>query len=521
MPIDFYEVQIARQALEKVAPEATKALDSAVKELEQHFSKIATDVITSVLNALFFILYTAGYLIGNALGEVEVGKEVGTREARKRERPELLPPDVLVTLYFRRLIPEPVFREEMAKHGFRDEDIDRFRQAGEQLTPVDVIIKETHLGRLTEDRARALLRQYGYSDEAVDRIFDTSFTPLAPDIYIQAWLRGLLSEKLLEHSLRYHQIGDSDIELLKQMAQIIPPVADIIRMAVREAFTPAIAEKFGQYEDFPEEFARWAERLGLSREWAERYWAAHWELPSPQMGFDMLHRGIINEDELRMLLRALDVMPFWRDKLIQLSYVPLTRIDVRRMYSLGILNRDQVKRAYRDLGYSEENAEYLTRFTEALNTEDVKELSKSEILIAYNDRMLPRGEAAEMLRSLGYSPESVEILLSIQDYHREKSLRDRRVSVIHTRFMRQVIDEHQARIELTTLALPGEEIDYYLETWSAEREAKGETLGLADLKAAYQRGVISKEEFEARLRRLGYNEEDTTILLQITRKGGL
>ncbi|GAI29857.1 unnamed protein product [marine sediment metagenome] len=102
-------------------------------------------------------------------------------------------------------------------------------------------------------------------------------------------------------------IHDEYFSLYKELAKQIPPVADIITMAVREAFTPAIAEKFGQYEDFPEPLKEWAGKKGLSSEWAERYWAAHWSLPSPLQGFEMLHRGIINQDELNMFLVVTDV----------------------------------------------------------------------------------------------------------------------------------------------------------------------------------------------------------------------
>ena len=52
----------------------------------------------------------------------------------------------------------------------------------------------------------------------------------------------------------------------------------------------------------------------------------------------MLHRGVIDTAELDMLLRAQDVMPFWRDRLTAIAYRPLTRVDVRRMYKQGVLN---------------------------------------------------------------------------------------------------------------------------------------------------------------------------------------
>jgi len=134
-------------------------------------------------------------------------------------------------------------------------------------------------------------------------------------------------------------------------------------MAVREAFTPEIAARFGQYQDLPPDFVEWVGKKGLSKEWAERYWAAHWSLPSPQQGFEMLHRGVINEGDLNMLMRALDIMPFWRDKLIQIAYRPLTRVDVRRMFALGVLDVSGVRKAYTDLGYNDYNADLMTDFT--------------------------------------------------------------------------------------------------------------------------------------------------------------
>ncbi|GAH07016.1 unnamed protein product, partial [marine sediment metagenome] len=74
------------------------------------------------------------------------------------------------------------------------------------------------------------------------------------------------------------------------------------------------------YEDYPKPLETWAAKKGLSKEWSQRYWAAHWSLPSASQGFEMLHRGIINQSDLNMLLRALDVMPFWREKLTGIAY---------------------------------------------------------------------------------------------------------------------------------------------------------------------------------------------------------
>ena len=83
-------------------------------------------------------------------------------------------------------------------------------------------------------------------------------------------------------------------------------------------------------------------------------------LPSIGQGFEMLHRRVIEDADLDLLLRALDVMPFWREKLKDISYNPLTRVDVRRMHRIGVLEEEGVFNAYLDVGYNEENAQLMT-----------------------------------------------------------------------------------------------------------------------------------------------------------------
>lgn len=501
---------------EKVAQVLGETREKLLKLCENALMELATNIVNAVLTIIFY----SGQVIGEALGELECGKEIGAQDARTRSRPALLPLNQAIDSYYKHLIDETKLREELSKHGFSDEKIDLLIEEMRQRPAASDILKAFWYGRLSERETLRQLEELGFSRESAELLLETSYSPLSVSEYIALWLRGEINERELEWNLRHHGLAPADVEYLKRLAFFIPPVNDLIRMAVRECFTPEIASKFGQYEDFPEKFAEIAEKHGVSREWAEAYWAAHWDLPSATMGFEMLHRGIITEDELKMLLRALDIMPYWRDKLIQLSYYPLTRVDVRRMYQMGILNRDQVKKAYKDLGYNEENAEYLTRFTEALAHEDEKELTKTEILSGFRNRMISREEAKEMLRSLAYSEESAELLLSLEEYKREAEFRRKRIEIIRQRYLRGLISENEMRLELTALALPADEIEYYYEVWQSERAAKAETLTVSDLRKAYSRGIISRDNFVERLHRLGYKDDDINIILELERKGG-
>ncbi|GAH58877.1 unnamed protein product, partial [marine sediment metagenome] len=46
--------------------------------------------------------------------------------------------------------------------------------------------------------------------------------------------------------------------------------------------------------------------------------------------------------ELDSLFMATDIMPWWREKLKAISYNPLTRVDVRRVFKMGIVSEEQV-----------------------------------------------------------------------------------------------------------------------------------------------------------------------------------
>lgn len=239
----------------------------------------------------------------------------------------------------------------------------------------------------------------------------------------EAFLRGEIDLKRHNELLTSYGYTTDDIQLITSLYMLIPPPSDLIRMAVREAFSPEIAERFGQYEDYPQAFTEWAEKQGINREWAERYWAAHWDLPSPSMGFEMLHRGVIDDNELKLLLRALDVMPYWRERLIQISYSPLTRVDVRRMYKLGLLTDEQVTRAYLDLGYNQTHADWLTEFTKRYSApEDMSELeefrsmARSTYSQAYKKHLLSRDEYSSMLAQMKYHIDDINLLISLDDY---------------------------------------------------------------------------------------------------------
>jgi len=309
---------------------------------------------------------------------------------------------------------------------------------------------------------------------------------------------------------RLHRIGFDINELDDLVAAFerIPGAGDIISMAVREAWNDAVAARFGYDEDFPVEFADWLEKQGYSRDWARRYWRAHWNLPSPTAGYEMLHRGIITENDLRMLLKTADYPRFWRDALIALSYRPFTRVDVRRMYQTGVLKTiDEVIRAYKDIGYNDEKALKLAEFTIKEYGEEARETTKSDVLKAYELGRINHDEALNMLVSIDYQPWIAEVWLANVDNKKANALLKEELKYLKSLYIARELKDSDVHARLSKYSLPANEVEEYLRVWRIQRDAKVRRPTKTDVHDFFIKNIISESEYRQSLRALGYDEK--------------
>jgi hypothetical protein len=246
---------------------------------------------------------------------------------------------------------------------------------------------------------------------------------LLPPITVQEALnRDFISESDASDQLSRAGYGDTNRQALLDLRRRLPGASDLVRFAVREVFTPDIVSRFGLSAEFPGRFAEELDKQGFDREWAEAYWGAHWDLPSVTQGFEMFHRGVIDLGTLNLLLRTADVMPFWRQKVIDIAYNPLTRIDLRRFLKAGVIDEARVFRGYLDLGYDDANARIQTDFALQFATpedrtelDDLDDASRSQIRLAYRRSVIDRSEAIDLLVDTGATERLADFLLAIDD----------------------------------------------------------------------------------------------------------
>lgn len=393
----------------------------------------------------------------------------------------------------------------------------------------DQFLRAFHRLRFNEDYIKNRMRGLGLRPDDIDMLVGSSYTTLPADLLRAAKLRDFISQDENDDQLKRLGFSDYSVDILNKLYEILPSLQDIISIAVREGFTPEIAEKFGQYEEFPEKFGFYAGQQGLSPDFAKAMWAAHWRLPSTEQGFEMFQRNKINYEQLQLLMRANDVMPFWRDKLLQIAYSPLRLVDIRNFHKQGVLHDDELVREYMNRGYSPENAQRAALYTITVNKKgteieeaEIRQLTRATIQQAFKLGLMTRDDAKSKLIGMNYSNEDAELFLDIvelQDSMKkdENKLDDnfKRIAKLATDgYSERVINRLEAEMMLKKVGYTPKEIDLELDTTDYEFAKRFKAHVVDWYKELYITWTIDLDTFTTSLAEFGFEQGEIDKLIE-------
>lgn len=352
---------------------------------------------------------------------------------------------------------------------------------------------------------RDIAARLGLPEKDIDLMLLASYRLYNEDVIRTLWHRKVLSNDQMFTRMRELGYTDTRIKEISQSWPVIPGPMDLFHLVAKEAFEPEMIAKMGLGDEYPHEQTQWLEQQGISLEWAKRYWYAHWDQPSIGQGYEMLHRGIIDLDTLDMLFRTVEIPPFWRDKLIGIAYMPYTRVDVRRMHDMGVLNDEELIKSYMDLGYDEEHALKMANFTIRYNRQGDKEMTLSQILSGYRENIIEKRDALTMLKELEYTTDHAEYLLLFEDYKEQKEYQDDLIDNIKNRYQNNLIEDHDARRMLDALNLPARQTDLLMDRWKIKRLSDYKLPSKSDLDKFLRNKIIDLDTYRNEMRRLGYS----------------
>ncbi len=366
------------------------------------------------------------------------------------------------------------------------------------------------------------------------------YTPsrLPPDVYTRLLHRGYINPEIRELYLRgklgegdqakaeaiarlmQHGISAEDATKLFDIFFFIPPVQDKINWSAKEVFEPDMIEKYGLDDEFEALDLSLYAQAGVSPEQARNYWRAHWQHPGLSTVQELLHRTDFTEADFWEWFKLVEIPPFWREKLIKIAYSPFTRVDIRRMYREGILSEAEVNTAYHEIGYDDWHANKLSAWTikyyapeDTGEDKEVRELTKSEILRAYEDKVIKREEAIPGLMSIDYSQPTAEFLILLRDVKIAEAELKEALSYIKEAYKLGLLSDAEMIDELGKLDLTGDQQEFYVEKFKRTDTQKVIVPSLASFKRWLKLKIITEATFREYLTKRGYTPEHIVYYL--------
>ena len=375
------------------------------------------------------------------------------------------------------------------------------------LPDLNTIAVMYHKGQVSENYFVDVAQRLGYRPEFIAPFLDFARNRISASEFIAyAYLVGL-GEGMITQYLQGLGYGSQEIEALYTVNQLRPTPSDLVRFAVREVWRDEVANKWGYDADYPSQFGVEMERAGDSEGWAKSFWRAHWELPSLTMILEMLHRGVITDQEFDEYLRVADYPVGWRERIAKIVYSPYTRVDTRRMFRFGVLDEGGVYQTYKDIGYDDQHALSMTEFTILDALEEERELTKTDVLNSYRLARFDRATAKQSLLDLGYNSVVADILLSNQDQALEDQRINNLVKYTHSLFVGGGLTQSEVLQRFAEYNLTTSEIDRYLELWKIERAAKVALPSRTSLDSFLKDDIITVDDYKKGLAKISYKPE--------------
>jgi len=358
-----------------------------------------------------------------------------------------------------------------------------------------------------------LIKQSGISQEDAERYYKAGEALISMGDLIIAYRRKIIDEKEFYEEAERLGWNKERVNNLLQITQFYPSPSDLITWQAREVYEPESVRKYGLEDELDRIEKEPFYKAGFTDEQIRNYWVAHWEHPPWTVIREMLHRRLITENDVWDWFRLVEIPPYWRDNYIKIAYNPLTRVDVRRMYKLGVLSKSDVKKRYEHLGYSPEDAELLADFVEKYERRDIDEerkryrrLTRSMVARALRENVIDESKLKKYLLRLGYTEHDAEVIVKTEKARLIRERNRETLKYLTLAYSEGKIEEGDLVSELAKMPLTTRQYEYHLEKIKQARERKVTSPSVKDIEEFFKKDIIDVEEAENMLRVKGFND---------------
>lgn len=385
-------------------------------------------------------------------------------------------------------------------------------------------------GVISESTWQCWTRANGNIETTQRRVVESDYDWPTINDYYSLKRRNVLTPELLDTVRKRAGIVTAAQDIaLEATTQWVASPSDAINWMLKDIADPEIVGMFDLQAEFDRKYQGIVKYVfdanGMSRDSALALWTAHWRNMAPGQLYSMLHRFRVDKTEpvqigdktipaasiattakqVEEALGQADYPPFWRDRLMALSYSLLTRVDIRRAYEVGAINDAEFISLTRDRGYEPINAQRLLKFIRraAVQQASRRPAANQWVTVGYDVALLKQALLDAGMREDMWDEVS-------------RILKTRRAIYIQTKCLNQWKKEYVAKLytetemyqRLTSIGLPHGQAQQLLQDWQCERKATHRQVMAAALCKQRRQGIINDVALVAGLRDLGFRRRD-------------
>lgn len=394
---------------------------------------------------------------------------------------------------------------------------------------------------------------------------DVEFMQHSQDLYRQWWTvndvmqltnrQAIVGKDSIDAYRRAGGYTSGQIAGYEELRRIIPPMSELVRYTVKEAFNPAMVAELKLDAEIDEamEARDWCDRLGLGQcvkwvngnastsiDWFDINWYAHWDHMAPGQLGDALARfrpGRLDRyrefvpditpftiKNYNTLMKANDYPPPERAWLAGLSLSLPRLIDVRKQYYLDIIDRKELIELQLDRNYTRIDAE---RFAKQADKE--KEIYKyqhrveqfdqfdrryfNEVIEAFRVGSISEADFSGTISQIVRDQQAAAAVVASEIIRKQTQIVKASVAAIKSAFMTGEIPSAEAHNRLSQAGLAPEDVQRYVDLWELRLTMPRRVRTAAQLTGDFVHGFISITALSIRLQNLGYSERDTALAL--------
>lgn len=412
--------------------------------------------------------------------------------------------------------------------------------------------------------AAPVMKEGGYK---IDKMVRSA--RLDPLLATRALFRGFITKGKFEELCKEQGWSDADIETIFNVSHYYPSPAELVNWQAKEVFEPTMREYYGLTAELDEIEKEAFYKAGMTDEQIANFWMAHWQHPSLEKVFELLHRGQINEDEVYQYYRLVEVPPAWRDKLTAISWSLPNRIELRMMaryglvdktflleqlkqvglqeefrdvaadmmlamgirtdlstrYSKGWLTAEEVRQELIDSGLSEEVRErlfqWIVKNTQTDRVVKERDLTVTDIIKGVKKGTISRAEGQTLIQEMGYDTAEakfkLDINIPVEKETKEVKQRELTKADIIKAYKLEQIDQSETLSRLMGIRFTELDAQFLIrlveDTKEEIPEEKQRELTKIDVVKGVKAGVITQEEGYTMLKDVGYSAEDAQFIL--------